>query len=523
MRLFALLCLHFFLTGAVSTGYAQNPGDSLFKGTQIHTVNIRFYQSTYWDTLTKYYYDGQEQYLPAQVIFDGVTYDSVGVRFKGNSSFTYPNNKKPFRLAFDEFKSDQKIDGLKGLHLNNCWGDPTFLREKVHLDFCRDAGIKAPRANFARLSLNDTLWGFYSLVEHVDKTFLKTNYGNSKGDLFKAVDGFGSIGTPLLSNFVWYGTAESLYTGRYELKTDGSTTAWPSLIKLLDSLNHSSTPGTVLPAMINMQPLYKASAADNLFANLDAYINSSRNFYFYFNPTNSKAEWIVWDVSLSFGAYQEGISAVESMNVMYLFNSAERPLLANVFATDTLKKEYLRNMDTLVRLYFTKEHLYPHIDSLVNIVRPYVNEDPRKMYTLLQFENNITSDITAAGGTGTRKPGLKAFINSRRTNVLTQLSNLGISGVTELPLKASEFKMYPNYPNPFNPATTITFSIAGNNLVKVDIYSILGQKIATLHNGVLNAGTYSLKFNAGNLASGTYICRIIAGQKQLTQKMVLIK
>jgi hypothetical protein len=405
---------------------AQNPGDNVFAGIQVHTFNLRFPQTNYWDSLTIYYNQGNEQYIPAQVVVDGIVYDSVGVRLKGNSSYSHPNNKKSLRLSFDEYKTGIRWDGLKGVHLNNCWGDPTFMREKIHLDFCRDAGINAPRANYGKVLFNDTLWAFYSLVEHVDKRFLGTHYADASGDLFKAVDGIGGS-TPELSDLRWFGAAETTYYSLYEFKTDGSTTGWPKLVTLLDTINNSAGPAVSYPLKINLGNLYKATAADNLFANLDSYLNSARNFYMYFDPPTGKMEWIVWDTGLSFGAYTGGVSSVENMSVAYVTNPTTRPLVGKILNTAALKGSYLQTLCLLHKTYFNSTRLFPHIDSVANVIRSYVNEDPRKMYTTQQFETNIVSDVNAAGGGGTRKPGLKSFITARQASVFSQLTTLGVT------------------------------------------------------------------------------------------------
>jgi len=169
--------------------YSQKAGDNVFSGIQIHTIKLTFNQPHYWDSLTYYYNLGNSQYIAAKAVIDSVSYDSIGVRFQGNSSYTHPNDKKPFKLALDEFLN-LKWDGMKTINLSNCWEDPTFIREKLHLDYLNWAGIPAPRGNYAQLYINDTLFAFYSLVEEVDKTFLTGRYGNKNGDFFKAVDGF---------------------------------------------------------------------------------------------------------------------------------------------------------------------------------------------------------------------------------------------------------------------------------------------------------------------------------------------
>lgn len=90
-------------------------------------------------------------------------------------------------------------------------------------------------------------------------------------------------------------------------------------------------------------------------------------------------------------------------------------------------------------------------------------------------------------------------------------------------LYIKEYKFYTNYPNPFNPSTTIKFDIPQTTNVKLEIFDMLGNKIQTLSNENYKAGTYSFDFNAAGLASGIYFCRIEAGDFSAVQKMTLIK
>ncbi len=400
---------------------AMAAGDTVFAGTQVFTIDIEFPQTAWWDSLVVYYEAGLEQMLAATVTIDGVAIDSVGVRFKGNASYTHPNDKKPFRLAFDEFRAAQRWDALKGVHLNNCWEDPTFIREKLHLDFCRDAGVPAPRGNFADLSLNGEHWGFYSLVEHVDKTFMTDRYGNNDGNRYKAVDGF--LGGPS-SDFKWYGSDPGSYTARYELKSDSVATTWHDLIAVIDSLNNGAAVATTLPPVVNLTSLYRAFATDILFANLDSYVGSCRNFYLYFEETTGRMEWIVWDTGMSFGSYWSAAQNYETLGLTYVSSPANRPLAAKLFADPTLGQDYLVALCGLYTRYFSSSRLLPQVTALADRVRPYVEADPRKMYTNAQFETNLTTDITVGGH---RKPGLTAFIAARELNVAEQLDALGVS------------------------------------------------------------------------------------------------
>ncbi len=87
-----------------------------------------------------------------------------------------------------------------------------------------------------------------------------------------------------------------------------------------------------------------------------------------------------------------------------------------------------------------------------------------------------------------------------------------------------EYKLNQNYPNPFNPQTTITFDVPASSVVDISIFDNLGRLIETPVNQTkLNAGKYEYKWNAENLPSGVYFCKLTAGNYINTIKMILLK
>lgn len=518
----ALKLLLLISVSFISENSKAAPGDSLFSGIKIHTLNMIFSQPNYWDSLVYYYEQGDEQYLAATVIANGITFNNVGVRLKGNSSYTHPNNKKSFRLSFNEFVSGQKWDGLKGVHLNNFWNDPTFIREKLHLDYCQNAGITAPRANYVRVYINDTLFAFYSLIEHVDKTFLDAKYGNEDGDEFKAVDAYGST-SHIVSDFRWYGNDTALYTNRYELKSELETSPWRRLVNFIDTLNHSANIHSSLSSLVNLNTFYKAMSADILMGNLDAYVYNGRNYYIYFYHPEYKLNWIVWDASLSFGALPGGPSNPETLPVTYVSSDTGRPLFGRIINDPALRTEYLNAFCNMFYNDFTTAKLYPKIDSIANIIRTSVYEDPRKMFSNSQFETNISTDLIISGS---RKPGLKSFISARRTSVLSQLNTLGINcetGIYGNETGIFNFNLYQNFPNPFNPETKIKFELNQTGFVTLKVFNIKGDEIKTLVKEKLNSGSYETVFDGAALPSGLYFYKLEINGSGVTKKMLLIK
>lgn len=90
----------------------------------------------------------------------------------------------------------------------------------------------------------------------------------------------------------------------------------------------------------------------------------------------------------------------------------------------------------------------------------------------------------------------------------------------ELP---QSFVLEQNFPNPFNPSTTISYTIPKSGRVTLKVYSVLGSEVATLHDGYQSAGTHSVEFNVAALPSGTYFYRLSADGRSETKKFVLLK
>jgi len=99
-----------------------------------------------------------------------------------------------------------------------------------------------------------------------------------------------------------------------------------------------------------------------------------------------------------------------------------------------------------------------------------------------------------------------------------------INGVNGQNLLPNSFALEQNYPNPFNPSTTINFTLGKASNVKLTVYNLLGQRVATLVDGRMNAGTQSVVFDASRFASGVYFYRLDAGSNfNSVKKMLLLK
>ena len=85
------------------------------------------------------------------------------------------------------------------------------------------------------------------------------------------------------------------------------------------------------------------------------------------------------------------------------------------------------------------------------------------------------------------------------------------------------YSLNQNYPNPFNPSTAITFAMPASGQVSLKVYDILGCEVATLVNGMQEAGTHTAYFNANTMASGIYFYKLSAGNFNQVRKMLFVK
>jgi hypothetical protein len=114
-----------------------------------------------------------------------------------------------------------------------------------------------------------------------------------------------------------------------------------------------------------------------------------------------------------------------------------------------------------------------------------------------------------------------AGVNIDYLQLIKEDIQVGVDGALQRP---DQFTLAQNYPNPFNPSTTINFTLGKASNVKLTVYNLLGQKVATLVDSRMNAGRQSVVFDASRYASGVYFYRLDAGSNfNSVKKMLLLK
>jgi spore coat protein CotH len=389
------------------------PAHPVFDQDAVHEIRLRFEQPDYWQQLTDNYENNDDvPYITASLEWGEWKYASVGVRFKGNSSYRgATTKKKPFRIKLNEFVSGQKISGMASFGLSNAWSDPSFVREKPYYELAAAAGLKAARSNFAALYINDEYWGLYVLGEIVNGDFLKAYFGkgDDTGNLYKASDPGAAL--------TWLGEDKEAYKSTFEKQSNEDADDWTDFIDLVRLLNQTSAAElkAKLDPIMDVDSVLTALALDNLTVNLDSYVGMAQNYYLYHRPSDNRWVWIPWDPSLAFGGLGFGVS-VQQMKELPLewvtttgFGApgggaaagatVSRPLASKLWQVPEYKARYREIYQQLMDKVFFPEQVLSRMNTLRAMIQPWVVKDTQKLCTQEQFDQAMTTD-TAGGGTG---------------------------------------------------------------------------------------------------------------------------
>ncbi len=385
----------------------------------IQTINITFTQSN-WDQLLDNAYASTGDYIMAESVeINGELFDSVGVKYKGNSTYQANQTKNPFHIELDTYK-DQDYQGYKDIKLANGAKDPSFLREVLSYQILRQY-MDAPLSNYANVYVNGNLLGLYTNSESITKTFVNNRFG-SKGNTFikcNPPDGAGP-GTNDLPNLVYLGQDSSNYYDAYEMKSDEG---WQELINLCDTLTNNIAD---IEKMLDVDRALWMLAFDNVLVNLDSYIGGFAQNYYLYRDDNKRFIPIVWDLNESFGQFAmtgsghlNSTSQKQQMSHLLNLNDSDYPLVQKLLSIPMYKRMYLAHFKTILLENFDNNSYNTTAQSLHATIDAAVLADGNKLYSYNNFLSNITSDVNTGGGPGGgTSPGITNLMNGRNNYLL---------------------------------------------------------------------------------------------------------
>ena len=411
----------------------DSPG-GLFDEDSLRTIDLEFYMQDYHSYLVNAWFYNPSERIPARLTLNGVLYDSVGVRYKGNSTFCLPNDvfspKVPYNIDMNYFVGGQKLLDYKKVKLANAWMDATFVKQIVSSNIYRRY-LPTGESNLVRLNVQGNYVGLYVNDESINKQFLDKHFDEKSGPLFKCdnIDRFcdtANAPSAMPPNLYYMGDDSTLYYNSYDIKSDYGWKEFINLMKTID-LDFQN-----IDSVLNVDRTLWAFAANQVIANLDCYNTYYIHNYYMYQTKDGLFQMIPWDLDNSFVGAIMGWDYWNPSNVYeydpyytggpYTGPSGTpqpweaRPLLFKLLNDPHYRKIYSAHMRTIIEESLDTAQIRANIDNLQSLAYSAASQDNNKVFTMNEYYNNTESAIWAAFNWGFG--GILSTVNERKQFLL---------------------------------------------------------------------------------------------------------
>jgi hypothetical protein len=408
--------------GRMMTAGGEND-EGFYSQNQMHDVELDFFESNWWQLLEDNYEDGTD--ILATCWIDGIQYDSVGVSFKGATSYFQNNTeKKSFNVNLDHIIDGQDVDGYNTFNLNCGWSDNSSMKEVLFNNIGQNYYMSL-KANYVNLTLNGASWGPYQSVQQFDSDYIKEWYLSNDGTIWRAertTSGGGGPGGPNFgagsSTLNYNGPDSTDYNTDYTLKRTEQDDPWAGLIAACDVLDNEplATLEQELSQVLDIDKACWHLAHEIVFADDDSYIfKGGMDYYVYYEAETNRIIPMEYDGN--------SVLANNHLNwdLFYNEDDTDFPLMNRMLAVPSIRQRYLAHVRVILEDYFNSTYADAKIDSWATLIDASVQADPKKFYTYNQFQNSIAN--------------LKQTIITRRNFLMsdaemTNIESLTVDGVS---------------------------------------------------------------------------------------------
>ena len=390
--------------------FAQSTAQALYDPNQITLIEITFPQNNWDQILDNYYAAGNGDRLLAKVEINGIEFDSVGVRYRGGSTYDPANAKNPLNIKLDHVKN-QSYQGYDVLKLGNGAKDPSWLREVLTFDVARHY-MEAPLANYASVYVNGNFLGLYNNVESINSGFFEDRFLiNSDNPRFECSPTYSFSNPPLNppfgcntgqgSSLQYLGNGIICYFDHYAIQ---SSSGWEALRDL--TLQLQNNPNTARQ-VLDLDRFIWMSALNSLLANLDSYLGAGTRNYYIGKADNGRFVPVPDDMNQSFARFpwttiaqasgpQPPLNFYTNLDPYLGANNNSKPLLQAIFNNPTWKRMYTAHLRTMIAEMFNSGWFEQRAAALQNLIGDEVFSDANHFYTYNQFLQNLNSTVVDA-------------------------------------------------------------------------------------------------------------------------------
>ena len=368
----------------------------LYDESVIETIYLDFDQADFKSQLTQNYASKTE--IPATLRYKDKTLEQVGVRYRGNTSYSRAGDKKSFSIDLEWATEGQDINGYNELKLNNGYEDPSSMREVVYANLARK-NIPSARGNFVNLVVNGENYGVYLNIQKLEKDHVKEWFFDGDATRWRAErstsgggfgGGFGGAfgaGTSTLNDL---GENGSDYEDAYTLKSATVVDPWQDLANAAHALGSVSDATSIeeLNQYMDVDAALWFIATENIFTDDDGYINKGgMDYYVYFDLFTGRLVPIEYDGN---SAMDDRLAT--SWNPLYKMNDTNFPLMNKLFNIPELRERYLAHYRTIMEESLKPEIAENLIDGYKDLINTYVAAPAAvREYSYGQFESEVVA------------------------------------------------------------------------------------------------------------------------------------
>lgn len=352
----------------------------LFDAGRVHTIDI---QMEDFPAFTEN--AGREEYVSCTAVIDGEEFRRVGIRTKGNNSLRltgeYGLSRYSLKLEFDHYADGGNYYGLDKLSLDASFQDNSYLKNYMVYDMMAFMGVPAPLCSYVWVTVNGQDWGLFLAVEEPEEAFVRRNYGNAYGKLYKP--DYRSLKEENADVALQYidGNPDS-YPGIFENARFPVSEA--DKRRLIEALRILSS-GEGLDRAVCVDEVLRYFTVQVFVMNWDSYIGPTGHNYFLYEE-NGILSILPWDYNLAFGTYALGMTnPVKDPEVLInypIYTPAEgdimrnRPLYHNLMKQKEYFVQYQAYFDELLTEYFENGRFEAVLRQTERMIAPYVQKDP---------------------------------------------------------------------------------------------------------------------------------------------------
>lgn len=355
-------------------------------------------------------------YVRSDIDFDGQRVSDLGIRLKGNSSYSVSaaSPRRPFKLDFERFVDGRHFAGLSSLNLNNAAFDSSQVRETLAFELFHEMGVPASRTGSALVYLSvpglydHEYLGLYTLIEEVDHKFLKHNFDRSDGLLLKPGG---------MRGLVYLGEDWSAYKSRYGPKGDASPEQAHRVIELTKLINRAddATFARQIESYLAVDEFLRFVAVNSAITNFDSFLSTGHNYYLYCDPADGRFHFLPWDLNLSFGTYSWLGTEEQTADVRFTHAYADHNrLIERLLAIDSYAAAYRAHMRRLVQ----RPMSVASMDARLEMMRPVFEAAGRAAREAGRAGSAATRPSM---GMGFRPTDLRTYIARRTASIRLQL------------------------------------------------------------------------------------------------------